>query len=143
MDRRRVLAGAAAGATAGLAGCLAGYQPGESETYHFEITVQNDRDEPAEVRADLVDADEDVVFEWDAEVGPGEGRGVADDVPAGRYTLTLDVGANTRLRSYWDTDHCDVHLVRADVATDGHVAQHVTCRDREAGPGPFGGESGA
>lgn len=142
MNRRRVLAGAATGATAGLAGCLTGYQP-DGETHHFEIAVQNDHDEPYDVGAELVDGDGDVAFEWDAEIGPGEGRGVADDVPAGQYTLTLDLGERTRLRSYWDTDDCDVHLVRVDVAADGHVSQHVTCRASEAGPGPFGDESGA
>ena len=136
MNRRRVLAGAAAG-TAGLAGCLTGFPAGEEPSYHREITVQNDHDEAYDVRAELVDAEERVVFEWADEVRPGEGRGVSDDVPAGQYTLTLDLDERSRMRSYWNTDHCDVHLVRTDVAADGHVSQHVTCRDQEAGPGPF------
>lgn len=83
-----------------------------------------------------------VVFEQAFTIASAEGCGFADDFPAGRYVLSVDLADRTRLRSYWNTDECAVHLVRVDVAADGHFSQYVTCRDEVLGPGPFGSGDG-
>lgn len=68
----------------------------------------------------------------------GEGRGFGDDFPAGEYTLTLTLPDRSRLQSYWNTDFCEVHQVRTEIAADGRVAHNVACHAEGADPLPIG-----
>lgn len=143
MERRTVLSSVAAAGAVGTVGCLDRLRSGDGEktSHHFELTIQNDHDQRYEVTAEMT-GDEEVVFEQAFTIEPGDGRGFTDDFPAGRYVLSVDLAGRTSLRSYWNTDNCNVHLVRIDIAADGHVSQHVTCRASVTGPGPFGTAEG-
>jgi|GEM_PF-3523012 len=139
MNRRTVVASIGAVATATLAGC-ASFGPGETETveYHLELTVQNDHDRSYDVLVGVTDADETAVFEESFTLGPGEGRGLGDDFPAGEYTVAVRLPDRSVLRSYWNTDLCDIHRVRTDIAADGHVSHSVFCQAEGADPPHIG-----
>jgi hypothetical protein len=87
----------------------------------------------------VTDAAETAVFEQTFTLGPGEGRGFGDDFPAGEYTVTVTLPDRSALRSYWNTDQCDVHRVRTDIAADGHVSHAVACHAEGTNPMPMGG----
>lgn len=130
MERRTLLAGVAAGLGAGLAGCLDAPGTDESAAYHLEVTVQNDHDRPYDASVVLTDADGNRVLDDSFTVGPGEGRGLGDDYPAGTYTLEVELADRGRLRSFWDTDQCDVLQARTTVEPDGRLTNAVRCADR-------------
>ena len=140
MNRRTLLASVGTAATATLAGCVP-FSSRETETpeYHWELTVQNDHDRSYEVRVEVTDADETPVFDQSVTLGPGEGRGFSDEFPAGEYTVTVTLPDRSALRSYWNTDQCDVHRVRTDIAVDGHVSHSVACHAEGTNPMPMGG----
>jgi hypothetical protein len=140
MNRRSVLAGVGSTVAVGTAGCLASFRSEESPSreYHMELTVQNNHDRPYDIQAVMTDADETAVFEQTFTLGSGEGRGFGDDFPASEYTLTLTLPDRSRLRSYWNTDLCEVHRVRTVIAADGRVAHNVACHAEGADPPPIG-----
>jgi len=138
MNRRSVLSGVAGAVTIGVAGCLGSAPTTTSEQYHLELTVQNDHDRAYDIRVVLTDADDRAVFEQSFRLGPGEGRGFGDDVSAGEYTLVVELPDRSELRSYWNTDQCDVHRVRTHIARDGHVSHHVACQSADGDPRPMG-----
>jgi hypothetical protein len=140
MNRRSVLAGVGTAVAVGTAGCLASFQSEEPQAreYHLELTVQNNHDRPYDIRAVLNDAGETAVFEQTFTLGPGEGRGFGDDFPAGEYTLTLTLPDRSSLRSYWNTDLCEVHQVRTEIGADGRAAHNVACHAEGTDPPPIG-----
>jgi len=131
MNRRTVVASLGAVATGSFAGC-ASFGPGETETetpaYRMELTVQNDHDRSYAVRIAVTDADETTVFEESFTLRPGEGRGFGDDFRAGEYTVAVSLSDRSMLRSYWNTDLCDVHRARTEIAADGRVSHSVFCQ---------------
>jgi len=135
MNRRTVLTSVGAVATMGLAGCVS-FGPGETETpeYRMELTVQNGHDRSYDVRVVVTDADETSVFEESFTLGPGEGRGLGDDFPAGEYTVAVTLPDRSVLRSYWNTDLCAVHRVRTEIVADGPVSHSVFCQAEGADP---------
>jgi hypothetical protein len=141
MDRRRVLASAGTVAAVGLAGCLPSFSSSETETpqYHMEVTVQNSHDRPYDIQISVTDTDGQSVFDQSFTLGPGEGRGLSDDFPAGEYTLTVELPDRSVSRNYWDTDHCDVYRVQTEIAADGHVTHGTACQAEGADPQPMGG----
>lgn len=91
----------------------------------MELTVQNNHDRPYDLQAVMTDDDETAVLEQTFRLGSGEGRGFGDDFLAGEYTLTLTLPDRSRLRSYRNTDLCEVHRVRTEIDADTGVAHNV------------------
>lgn len=131
MDRRSLFSAATATAAAAVAGCLdGGDSSGDDEQYHLEVTVQNEHDRTYDARVTVTDADDEAVLDRSFTLGAGEGRGFTDDYPAGEYAVVVDFADRGALQSRWDTDQCDVHLVRARIDRDGHLSNEVACTDR-------------
>ena len=118
------------GAATGFAGCFTSPKSDESPKYHLEVTVQNDHDRAYDVRIVMTDGNDDSVFENAFSLKPGEGRGIVDDYPTGTYTLAVSLADRAALRSYWNTDRCDVLQVRMEIGSDGRVTNAVRCANR-------------
>lgn len=119
-------------AAAGLAGCIDAL-PDSQPRYDLEVTVQNDHDRAYEVRTVVTDGTDTAVFEQSFTLDPGEGRGFSNDFPEGKYSIVVELPDRSELRSYWNTDLCEAHRVRIDIAADGHATHHVTCHSGERG----------
>lgn len=129
MNRRSYLSSLGGTTLLAVAGCLGGPQTDEPTLYHLEITVQNDHDRDYDARVLVTDAQDEIVLESAFTVEPGVGRGFGDDLEAGTYTIEVRVDGRLSLRSYWDTDLCDVHQSRVTVGADGRGRSAVRCAD--------------
>ena len=129
MNRRTYLSSLGGATVLALAGCLGGPQTDDPELYHLEITVQNDHDRPYDARLLVTDASEEIVIENAFTVESGVGRGLGDDLEAGTYTIEVRLDGRLALRSFWDTDLCDVHQTRVTVGADGRGSSAVRCAD--------------
>lgn len=135
MRRRQMLSGAITTVAAGLTGCLDTVPFDDEQRYHLEVIVQNNHDRPYEVRTTVTDAEESVVFEDAFTLDSGESREISDDVPAGEYSIVVELADRSESRSYWNTDLCDAYRVRTETAADESVSHHAICHSGDGGPG--------
>ena len=92
--------------------------------------MQNDHDRAYDVRIVLTNDNDDAVLESAFSVQPEEGQGIGDDYPAGTYSLAVSLADRAMLRSYWNTERCEVLQVRVEIGNDGHVTNTVRCANR-------------